>query len=101
MTALIFGMNGMCAGFVVALLVTLITVMVFVFLRFEKYNFPLLHKDMDYDIVVMDDKLIPENVSRLTEEAARDIGMKTDTSAFGGSGGTSFVNIDSGWSVYL
>ena len=57
---LLFGINGMWAGFVVAPVITLIIAMVYVFLRFGKDNFPYILKDMESEIIVMDGRLTPE-----------------------------------------
>lgn len=64
--ALIFGINGMWAGFVVAPFLTLIAAMVFVYLRFGKDNFPLILKNMESEIVVIDDKLTSESAGKLS-----------------------------------
>ena len=64
--SLIFGINGMWAGFVIAPILTLICAFLFVYLRFGKENFPFILKDMDSEIVVMDDKLTPDNAGKLS-----------------------------------
>ena len=64
--SLIFGMNGMWAGFVIAPILTLICAFSFVYLRFGKENFPFILKDMDSEIVVTDDKLTQENAGKLS-----------------------------------
>ncbi len=64
--SLIFGMNGMWAGFVIAPILTLICAFSFVYLRFGKENFPFLLKDMDSEIVVTDDKLTQESAGKLS-----------------------------------
>lgn len=63
----IFGFNGMWAGFVAATIMTLAVAMIFVYLRFGKENFPFLLKDMKSEIIVMDDTLTNENVSKLSK----------------------------------
>ena len=63
---IIFGMKGMWAGFVISPLVTLITALIFVYLRFGKDDFPFLLKDMGTEIVVMDDKLTAESAGKLS-----------------------------------
>ena len=68
--ALLFGMNGMWAGFVIAPILTLTAAMVFVYLRFKKNNFPLILKDMESDIVVMDDQLNGENTAALSRQVS-------------------------------
>ena len=55
--SLIFGINGMWAGFIAAPILTLICAMLFVYLRFGKDNFPFLLNDMDSEIIVMEDTL--------------------------------------------
>ena len=64
--SLIFGMNGMWAGFVIAPILTLICAFSFVYLRFGKENFPFILKDMDSEIVVTDDKLTQESAGKLS-----------------------------------
>lgn len=64
--SLLFGINGLWAGFVIAPILTLICAFLFVYLRFGKENFPFLLKDMDSEIVVMDDKLTPDNAGKLS-----------------------------------
>ena len=66
--SLIFGINGMWAGFVIAPILTLICAFLFVYLRFGKENFPFILKDMDSDIVVMDDRLTAESAGKLSEQ---------------------------------
>lgn len=66
--SLVFGINGMWAGFVIAPILTLICAFLFVYLRFGKENFPFILKDMDSDIVVMDDKLTAESAGKLSEQ---------------------------------
>ena len=69
----IFGINGMWAGFVIAPIITLAGAMLFVYLRFGKDNFPFLLKDMDSEIVVMDDVLTKENVVDLSRGVYDDL----------------------------
>jgi hypothetical protein len=66
--SLLFGINGLWAGFVVAPILTLIGAYLFVYLRFGKDNFPFLLKDMGTEIVVMDDTLTPETAVALSEQ---------------------------------
>lgn len=68
--SLMFGENGMWAGFAVAPILTLLCAMLFVYLRFGKSNFPFLLNNMDGEIVVMDDVLTPEAASDLSKKAA-------------------------------
>lgn len=65
---IIFGMKGMWAGFVISPLLTLITALIFVYLRFGKDDFPFLLKDMGTEIVVMDDKLTAESAGKLSRQ---------------------------------
>ena len=64
--SLIFGIYGMWAGFVVAPILTLFCAMLFVYLKFGKDNFPFLLKDMDAEIVVIEDTLTPESAASLS-----------------------------------
>ena len=66
--SLVFGINGMWAGFVVAPVLTLICAMLFVYLKFGKDNFPFLLKNMESEIIVMDDTLTPDSASALSEK---------------------------------
>jgi Na+-driven multidrug efflux pump len=66
--SLIFGINGMWAGFVAAPVVTLICAYAFVYLRFGKKNFPFLLKNMDSEIQVMEDTLSKETASMLSQQ---------------------------------
>ena len=68
--SVLFGINGMWAGFVAAPIFTLICAFLFVYLRFGKDNFPFLLKDMGSEIIVMDDVLTPESASALSERVA-------------------------------
>ena len=75
---LLFGINGMWAGFAVAPLLTLICVYGYVYLRFGRENFPFLLKDIDSDIEVMDDILTPETAAALSDrvgESVRERGL--------------------------
>ena len=71
--SLIFGINGLWAGFIIAPLITLICAYGYVYLRFGKDNFPFLLKDIDSDIVVMDDVLTAENASALSERVGENM----------------------------
>ena len=62
------GVNGMWIGFVVAPILTLICSYLFVFLRFKKDNFPFLLKDMDAEILVVEDELTKEKAALLSRE---------------------------------
>ena len=65
--SLLGGINGMWAGFVAAPILALGSALLFVYLRFGKENFPFLLKDMESEIVVMDDVLTPEAAAALAE----------------------------------
>ena len=65
--ALLFGVNGMWAGFAIAPVLTIACAMFFVYVRFGKDNFPFLLRDIDADIVVMDDTLSPESAVNLSD----------------------------------
>ena len=68
--ALAFGINGMWAGFVAAPILTLVCAYLFVYLRFGRDNFPFLLKDMESEIVVMDDTLTPEAAVELSKRVS-------------------------------
>ena len=68
--SLLFGANGMWAGFAVSPIVALVCAMLFVYLRFGKDNFPFLLKDMDSEITVMEDTLTPESATVLSIQVA-------------------------------
>ena len=65
--SILFGINGMWAGFVTAPILTLICALLFVCLRYGKDNSPFLLKDMDSEIIVMDDILTSESAFALSE----------------------------------
>ena len=65
--SLLFGFNGMWAGFVIAPIVTLICLFLFIYLRFGKEYFPFLLKDMNTQIEVFDDTVTPKNASQLSK----------------------------------
>ena len=65
--SLLFGINGMWVGFVVAPMLTLACALLFVYLRFGKDNFPFLLKDIDSEIEVIDDLLTGENATKMSE----------------------------------
>ena len=64
--SLLFKMNGMWACFVAAPLLTLLIAMLYVYKRFGKENFPFILKDMDADIIVMDEMLNAESAGMLS-----------------------------------
>lgn len=69
--SLVFGINGMWAGFIVASLMTLVFALLYVYLRFGKENFPYLLKDIDSKIEVMDDVLTSENAAKISENVGK------------------------------
>ena len=66
--SLVFGINGMWAGFAVAAALTLACAYLFVYLKFGKDNFPFLLEDMDSEIEVLDDTLSPQTAAELSEQ---------------------------------
>ena len=66
--SILFGINGLWAGFVIAPILTIIIAMLFVRLRHGKDNFPFLLKGMTSDIVVIDSTLTPEIAASLSEQ---------------------------------
>ncbi len=64
----LFGFNGMWAGFVAAPMLALTVAMLFVYLRFGRENFPFILQNMDTEIIVIDDTLKNETVSKLSED---------------------------------
>ena len=71
--SLIFGINGMWAGYVVAPILTIVCAFLFVYVRFGKDNFPFLLKNMDKDIEILDDRLSPEKASELSEKVVESL----------------------------
>ena len=68
--SVLFGLNGLWAGFVVAPVLTLICAFLFVYLRFGKDNFPFLLKSLDTEIIVMDDILTPKTATILSRQVS-------------------------------
>ena len=64
--SLLFGIYGMWVGFVIAPILTLICALLFVYLKFGKDNFPFLLKNMDSEIVIIEDTLTPESAASLS-----------------------------------
>ena len=58
----------MWAGFVAAPVLPLLVAYGFVYLRFGKENFPFLLKEMDTEIVVLDDTLTPQAAAALSKQ---------------------------------
>ncbi len=71
--SMLFGINGMWAGFIAAPILTLICAMLFVYLRFGKDNFPFLLNDMSSEIIVMEDVLTPESATILSRQVASNL----------------------------
>lgn len=71
--SLIFGIYGMWAGFVVDPILTLLCALIFVYLRFGKDNFPFLLKDMNSEIVVIEDTLTPESAVSLSVQVKNNL----------------------------
>ena len=71
--SLLFGINGMWAGFAAAPLLTLICAYGYVYLRFGRENFPFLLKDIDSDIEVIDDVLTLETVGTLSKRVGESV----------------------------
>ncbi len=71
--SVLLGFNGMWAGLAAAPMLTLILAMLFVYLRFGKDNFPFLLKNMNTEIIVLDDTLSPEAVSGLSENVGNSL----------------------------
>lgn len=65
---LLFGFNGMWAGFVLAPILTLVCALGFVYLRYGKDQFPFLLKEMKDEIVVLDARLTPASAAGLSKE---------------------------------
>lgn len=68
--SLLFGINGMWAGFVIAPILTLVCALLFVYLRYGKDNFPFLLNDMNAEIIVMDIILTPKTATVLSWQVA-------------------------------
>ena len=66
--SLLFGLNGLWAGFIIAPFLTLIFAYGYVYLRFGKDNFPFLLKNIDSDIEVIDDTLTADSAAALSKQ---------------------------------
>ncbi|MBQ9549810.1 MAG: hypothetical protein IJU87_03270 [Lachnospiraceae bacterium] len=75
--SIMYGMNGMWAAFTLSPLLTLFIAAVIVWCLYGKLRFPLLLKDNDSEIYVMDDILTKENISRMSENVS-DLLLKRD-----------------------
>ena len=69
----LFGFNGMWGGFVAATMMALAVAMLFVYMKFGKDNFPFLLKNMESEIIVIDDTLRNEIVSELSENVGNSL----------------------------
>ncbi len=67
----LWGINGMWAGFATSPALTLAAMLLFLYLRFGKDNFPFLLKNMDSVIVIMDDILTAEHAAALSEKVEK------------------------------
>ena len=65
---LLFGFNGMWAGFVLAPILTLVCALGFVYCHFGKNQFPFLLQEMKDEIVVLDARLTPESAADLSKQ---------------------------------
>ena len=68
--SLVLGFNGLWAGFVLAPVLTLITVFTFVYFKYGKSNFPFLLKDIESEIIVLDDVLTSETAAKLSRQVS-------------------------------
>jgi len=68
--SLLLGFNGLWAGFVLAPVLTLITAFAFVYFKYGKSNFPFLLKDIESEIIVLDDILTSENAAKLSKQVS-------------------------------
>lgn len=68
--SLVLGFNGLWAGFVLAPVLTLITAFTFVYLKYGKSNFPFLLKDIESEIIVLDDVLTSETAAKLSRQVS-------------------------------
>lgn len=68
--SLVLGFNGLWAGFVLAPVLTLITAFTFVYFKYGKSNFPFLLKDIESEIIVMDDVLTSETAAKLSRQVS-------------------------------
>lgn len=71
--SLLFGFNGMWAGFAIAPALSLLIVFFSVYKRFGKDNFPYLLKDIDSVIEVFDASLTAESAAALSQEVGKSL----------------------------
>lgn len=69
--SMIFGFNGMWAGFAIAPILTLILAFSYIYLRFGKEDFPFLLKDMNTEIIVLDNILTKETATELSKSVEK------------------------------
>ena len=68
--SLVLGFNGLWAGFVLAPVLTLIIAFTFVYFKYGKSNFPFLLKDIESEIIVLDDVLTLETAAKLSRQVS-------------------------------
>ena len=68
--SLVLGFNGLWAGFVLAPVLTLIIAFTFVYFKYGKSNFPFLLKDIESEIIVLDDVLTSETAAKLSRQVS-------------------------------
>lgn len=68
--SLVLGFNGLWAGFVLAPVLTLITAFTFVYFKYGKSNFPFLLKDIESEIIVLDDVLTSKTAAKLSRQVS-------------------------------
>lgn len=68
--SLVLGFNGLWAGFVLAPVLTLISAFTFVYFKYGKSNFPFLLKDIESEIIVLDDVLTSETAAKLSRQVS-------------------------------
>ena len=66
--ATLFGFNGMWGGFVAATMMTLAVIMLFVYIKFGKDNFPFLLNNMKAEIIEVEGIVKNESISGLSEK---------------------------------
>jgi Na+-driven multidrug efflux pump len=68
--SLVLGFKGLWAGFVLAPVLTIITAFTFVYFKYGKSNFPFLLKDIESEIIVLDDVLTSETAAKLSRQVS-------------------------------
>ena len=64
--SMLFGVTGMWVSFTIAPLIALLAALIFVRLIYGKKRFPFLLDSVDSEIIVMDDMMTNENISRIS-----------------------------------